>query len=469
MEEFFRNNDFEEQQTRASVREFENMLLEDSFFFIDLGKVEVIYNYYFQTNELHKARKLVDFALQSHPSSGALYYKLAKLEFEYGQYGNALGFIDTALSYSPLQIDYSIFKAEILVRLDRNKDSLDLMEEVLNISTRPEEIYMTMGNLAQISGDPVLSEEYYKRSLAIKPDFEEAVYELAFLLESEDRLTDSIALYEAYLDDYPYSEMVWYNLGVQYRKTGNYERAIECFDYCLAINDELSAAYFQKGQLQMDLGRYQDALQSFLEANSLTPYDVHTLFHVADCYENLNMFRDAIRYYTKTSQVDPDFLDAFIGIGYCLEKQEKFMEAIHYYEKAFKLDDENPDVCMSIATCEFKLGNKHSSYMYLERAIQLNPQDVSIWQDWSSLLHEYTQYEGAISFLEEGLKYNPSEAELYFQLAAYCLETGHRSKGLNYLEHGLLLDYQAHYYLFHVDASLKHEPEVMELIRIYKV
>lgn len=469
MEEFFRDSDFEEQQTRASVREYENMLLEDAYFFIDLAKVDVIYNFYFQSNELQKAQHLVEFALQSHPSSGALYHKLAKIDFEYARYKNALMHIETALIYSPLQIDYGIFKAEILVRLDRNDESMEVMEELLGLSSRPEEIYMTMGNLAQISGDPQKSEYYYKKSLSIKSDFEEALYELAFLLESEERLGDAIKLYEKYLNDFPYSEMVWYNLGIQYRKSGNYERAIECFDYCLVINEEMATAYFQKGQLQMDISRYQDALQSFLQANSINPYDLHTLFHVADCYENLNMYRDAIRYYTQTSQVDPDFIDAFIGIGYCLEKQEKFLEAIHYYQKAFKLDDENPDVCMSVASCEFKLGNKHSAYLFLERAIQLNPQDVSIWKDWSTLLHEHTQYEGAISCLEEGIKYNPSEAELYYQLAAYCIESGNRQKGMSYLEHGLLLNYKAHYYLFHVDASLKHEPEVMELIRIYKI
>lgn len=468
MEEFFRNNDFEEHQTRASVREFENMLLADDFFFIDLRKVDVIYNYYFQSNELHKAQKLIEFALQSHPSSGALYFKLAKLSFEYARYEEALVHIDMALGFSPLQIDYSIFKAEILVRLDKTEAGLDVMEEVLNISTNPEEVYMTMGNLAQISGDPAQSEAFYRKSLQIKPDYEEAVYELAFLMESEDRLTDALELYEEYLNNYPYSEMVWYNLGMQYRKIGNYERAIACFDYSLVIDEELAASYFQKGQLQMDLGRYQDALQSFLQANSLSPYDVHTLFHLADCYENLEMYRDAIRYYTRTSQVDPDFLDAFMGIGYCLEKQEKFLEAIHYYQKGFKLDDENADICMSLASCEFKLGNKHSAYLFLERAVQLNPQDLSIWHDWSMLLYEHTQYEAAISCLEEGIKYNPSEAELYYHLAAYCLESGFRKKGFNYLEHGLLLDYKAHYFLFHIDEGLKLEPEVMELIRVYK-
>jgi len=451
MEEFFRNNDFEEHQTRASVREFENMLLEDGFFFIDLGKVEVIFNYYFQGSELNKAQKLIEFALLSHPSSGALYYKLAKLEFEYSHYDKALTYIEKALSFSPFQIDYSIFKAEILVRLDKTDAGLEVMEEVLSLSSSPEEVYMTMGNLAQISGNPEQSEAYYRKSLQIKPDFEEAVYELAFLMESEDRLHDALALYEEYLNDYPYTEMVWYNLGIQYRKIGNYERAITCFDYCLVIDDELAAAYFQKGQLQMDLGRYQDALQSFLQANSLNTHDVHTLFHLADCYENLDMFREAIRYYTRTAQVDPDFLDAFMGIGYCLEKQEKYLEAIHYYQKAFKLDDENPDICMSLASCEFKLGNKHSAYLFLERAVQLNPQDISIWHDWAMLLYDHTQFESAISCLEEGLKFNPSEAELYYHLAAYCLESGFRKKGFNYLEHGLLLDYQAHYFLFHVD------------------
>jgi len=62
-----------------------------------------------------------------------------------------------------------------------------------------------MGNVSQICGEIDESQTYYEKALEIQPDFEDVLYELGFLLESDDRHDEAIKLYQNFLEDYPYT------------------------------------------------------------------------------------------------------------------------------------------------------------------------------------------------------------------------------------------------------------------------
>ncbi len=468
MQDHLGYNEFGEQNARKSAKEFERMLRRQEYQYLDLIKVDEIFNYYLNLNELGKAQQLVEFAIHSHPSSSDLYYKSSKIKFEFGKFVNALTQIELALSYSPGHPEYLTFKAELLAQLDRYPEAINMLGQLMNYTDHPEEVYLQMGNIAQICKQAEDSERFYRKALDICPDFEEALFELVFLLESKERIEEGAKLYEQYLEKFPYSSFVWHNLGTSYRKLGNYEKALEAFDYAVIINDEFSIAYFNKGELLIDLDRYEEALQCFLEVAAIQPKDVHTFYHIAECYENLEMYKYAIRYYAKSSKLDPEYVDAWLGLGYCLEKLEKFLEAVHYYSKAYKLDSDNQDICLSLAICEYKLENKYSAYQYLEHAIAIDPSELSVWQEWAQLLHMQGEHSSAISYLEEGIKINPTMAQLYYQLAAYAIDADHMAKGVSHLENALIMDFDAHYVLFHMVPQLSSDKLVLAIINQYQ-
>jgi tetratricopeptide (TPR) repeat protein len=352
--------------------------------------------------------------------------------------------------------------------MDRYDEAMALLEGLQYTFEPREEVLIQMGNVAQICGHVEDSERYYRQALTLVPAFEDALFELAFLLESEDRTDEALVLYETYLDERPYAAMVWHNLGLLYRKLGNYEKALEAFDFALAIVPEMAPAWFNRGELLMDQGRIAEAVQAFIETHAISSHDPMTQYRIAECFEALEMYRDAIRFYRKAAISDPDYLDAYVGIGFCLEKLEQFTEAIHYYQKAHRIDSENAEISLAIATCEYRLGNHHSAYLFLEQAIVLEPQDVNIWQDWAMLLFEHDNVSGAISFLEEGIKANPREAVLYYQCAAYCYLNQAFDQGATYLENALLLDVEARHILFQIVPAIRLFPGVEDLIQHYR-
>ncbi|MEO0472759.1 MAG: tetratricopeptide repeat protein [Bacteroidota bacterium] len=465
MHEHFGHPEHEENHARQSAREFERRLQNHELYFIDLMKVNEIFQYYLNSNEFGKARDLVHFAIQTHPTSSDLYHKQARLDFELGNFEEALAQIDQALHYSPASAEYLCIKADLLARLDQYEEAIEILEERLVLADEPALILLQMGNVAQICSKSVESERFYRSALIEDPQCEDALYELAFLMESLDRHEDGIKLYQDFLEDHPYTHLAWYNLAMLQVKQGDKAAALEALDFAIVVDETFHSAHDAKGQILLGNNEYGEALKAYLTSQSLTgKADIHTLYHIAECYENLDMFHDAIRYYHKVAENDPDYIDAWTGLGFCLERSEKYLEAIHYYQKALQLDRDNPDVCLSLAICEFKLGNRHSAYSYLEHAISLQPNDLMLWQDWAQLMYQQDNFLGAITFLEEGIKINPDGAELYYLCAAYALEAGMKHKGLMYLENGLLLDPAKRDILFQTYPELKNDKLIQRLV-----
>jgi tetratricopeptide (TPR) repeat protein len=468
MQDYLGHGDFDRRDAGQIAKEFEQRLRSKELFFIDLMQVDEIFHYYLDIQEFQKALELVRFASRSYPSSADLYAKKARIFLEMGHPSTALDELETALSLAPYLEELLIFKADLLAQLDRYPEAIRTLEGMLGTAEMPEEIFLHMGNIAQMSGQIAESERFYLKALNPETGFIEPLYELAFLYEGEQRFADAIQLYQSYLDQQPYSEGVWYHLSLLHRKTGNAILALDAVEYALAVRDDFHPAWIQKGQIMLEMGREYEALQAFLEAGNLQPKDPQTQYQIGEAFERLEAYTDAIRHYHKASRQDPEYLDAIMGVGFCLEKQGRFMEALNYYEKAFRLDDEHPELCFCLAVCEYKLGHRYRSYQYLDRCLKLTPEEVVYWQDWAQLLYDHKNAEGAIVYLTEAIRHHPTEADLYYQAAAYSFHTGDEAQGLELLENGLLVDAGKHYLLFHIAPELRKNAAVTRLICQYK-
>ncbi|MCI4666797.1 MAG: tetratricopeptide repeat protein [Bacteroidia bacterium] len=468
MAEAFGHNDFEDHRSRQIAREFEERMNNNEVFFMDLARVSQIYDFYVEGQEWKRALALVSFALDTFPTNSQLHYQKSYLLFELGNHKRAEESIEQALILSPLSQDYLGLKADIYGKMGRYEDAIEILNSCLAFTDDLSKLLLHMGNIAQICQRPKESETYYLEAIAEKPGFDEALIELTYLYESEDKITEAIATCEKYLDNNPYSHTVWYRLGCLNQKVSLFDQALDAYEYALVIKDDYEDALLKKGEILFCKDKYQEALQSYLSALYFSPENVHTLYQIGDCYENLEFFHDAIKYYGRVTKHDPYHIDAWIGLGFCLERREKYLEAIHYYQKAYKLDSENADLCLAMAICEYKLGQRYNAYLYLEQAISLSPSDISIWQDWARVLYDHKNPIGAVTYLEEGIKINPNEALLYFYCAAYCFDIGMMDKAFTYLENGLILDPAQHTILFELLPVLKKEREILELIEQYQ-
>src|ERR1700746_1276147 len=94
---------------------------------------------------------------------------------------------------------------------------------------------------------------------------EVALYELAFCYELNGQSEESVKYYTDFVDKHPYTSTAWFNLGVPYNRMGMYEKAIDAYDYSIAIQDDFASAYFNKANSLANLNRLDEAIEVYKE------------------------------------------------------------------------------------------------------------------------------------------------------------------------------------------------------------
>ena len=100
-------------------------------------------------------------------------------------------------------------------------------------------------------------------------------------------LTTAYIYYLKYLEEEPFSDSAWYNLGIIYNKLEMYEKAMEAYDYALAINSQNTFALFNKGNILNNIERFSEAIPVYHEYLENEPDSYEAMTYLAECYEKL--------------------------------------------------------------------------------------------------------------------------------------------------------------------------------------
>ena len=124
-----------------------------------------------------------------------MYY--GNLLFTEGNYEDALGYFEDAVSYSPLNFKANYNLANTYYRLNNHKQAIETYEKVANLgptSLDKSRVYHNMGNSHMMMQDLDKAIESYKSALRLNPSDEETRYNLAyalFLKNEQDKNEDN--------------------------------------------------------------------------------------------------------------------------------------------------------------------------------------------------------------------------------------------------------------------------------------
>ena len=80
--------------------------------------------------------------------------------------------------------------------------------------------------------------------LQADPTSEEALYKICFWTDFTGRNEESIRLHLNIIEEYPYNELAWFNLGAAYQGLKLYEKAIDAYQYAVVIDLTMLTAYW---------------------------------------------------------------------------------------------------------------------------------------------------------------------------------------------------------------------------------
>ena len=204
----------ENEDIREILRQYENLRAGKSHSFLYEESFERIIDHYDDMDDLAKALEVVEMGISHYPFSSFLIVKKADLLIASKKYSEALDILEKAFILDINDIDIYILKTDALLALDQQEKAVELLEEAIHRFEGEDRINLLF-ELADVYDDYEEFDKIFdclKLILETEPVNEEALYKICFWTDFTGRNEESIKLHLWIIDEFPYSELAWFNL-----------------------------------------------------------------------------------------------------------------------------------------------------------------------------------------------------------------------------------------------------------------
>lgn len=371
-EEFF-GEEFDD--LKELIRQFEKMKAGKSHDFLDEDSFEQIIDYYDDQDELKKALLAADLAVEQFPFSSLLLLKKADLLIESRQYPEALSLLERADAFDPGDIYLYILKTDAFLGLGESEKAEAVFEEGVKRFNGEDKTDLLL-ELADVFDDWEQFDKVFdclKMALENNPNNEEALHKICFWGEFTGRMEESIRLHDQIVNDYPYNELAWFNLGSAYQELKLYEKSIDAYQYAIAINDKFDYAYRNMADAYIRLRKYTNAIETLQRQQEISKPDDVIFEAIGYCYERQKKYDQARYYYRKAYHINPNDDRLYFRIGRTYMMEMQWDQAIKYILTAKKQNARVSEYCLALGECYLQLESYKDALAQLAEAVHLRP------------------------------------------------------------------------------------------------
>lgn len=431
---------------------------------------EYLIDYFEAHGQRENALQASDWSVKLYPFSSSLLLRQAELLMEQKKFGQALKVLDRLDEIDPHNIECIFLKSDILLEQNRFSEAVDILEKHAD---RFESVDKTdiLLELSEIYDELEEFDKVYatlKRILEYEPGNEDALLRVCFWAEITGMHEDSIALHQSILDETPYNAMAWYNLGVAYQGLKLYEKAIDVYEYCLAIDDKFEYAYRNQGDAYMQLKQYDKAIEVLeMHLSIAKPEDV-ILDAIGYCWEKRKDYSKARQYYRKASQLNPKDDQIFFKIGETYSKELQWEKAVKAYSAALHINKNNASYSLALGNSLMEMGaNKEALVCYLN-AVQMRPDLKSTWQSLVRGLYLTGYHDEALAQLTIAEHHYGARVEFVYYRAVILLAKGKTKEAVLHLEDALQENPKKAAAVRFLDREAEQHPVFAEVLIRYK-
>jgi tetratricopeptide (TPR) repeat protein len=437
--------------------------------FIDEQDFLKLIFYYEKEFLFEKAIEVADHAIDQYGFSADFHIKKAQLLLATRNSEKAMSTLDKAEIFAPAETEIQILRAKIYASMEEYSTALLILSK--NKTTASEEelsdVYLCEAQIYESLKEYDQMFESLKMALAYDPENEEALERVWVCTELTKRYKESVRFHQNIIDRNPYSYLAWYNLGHAFSCLGEYEKAIDSYEYSFIINEEFELGYRECADLCFQMCQYDKALRFDLDAVSLFGPDGDLLANIGECYLRLGKYEMAKDQFNKASKLDPYNDEVHFFIGQCHAHDDRWLSAINAYFKAIEIEDRREEYFSHLAFAFSKVGEFAKAHYYYLKATEIGPEQSDIWKDHASFLLRIGEIDKALEVIEEA-EYHAVGVELNYCKAACLLTSGKNDIGLETLRLALIEDLAQAQMLFEIAPELSDDKKVNQLIKYYE-
>lgn len=221
-------------------------------------------------------------------------------------------------------------------------------------------------------------------TVEIEGETPELLNDIAFCLERLGLFMESLSYYEKYLDEDPFNDNVWFNVGTIHAREQRFEDAIEAFDYAFALNPSNSSVLFNKAIVYVNTDNFQKGIDTFTEFLSQEPGNLFALIGIADAFLAMDNFANADKFFREALIIDRDSNEANSGLAFICMLKHDHLSSLIYLRKVIGKEETDynflayqlnitykrtslPEFLLFFAISQFYLRNRKTFNISVER------------------------------------------------------------------------------------------------------
>jgi tetratricopeptide (TPR) repeat protein len=467
-----RDNPFGEdkEEIRELIRQFQNLKAGRNNSFLEEDSFEKIVDYFDDIEDIPQALEAVEMGIDQYPYSSMLNIKKADLLIATRRYHEALDVLNHAELLDANDINLYILKTDVYLALDQQEKAVALLENALSLFDGQEKIEMLF-ELADVYDD---YEEFDKLFDCLKlileqdPTNEEALYKICFWTDFTGRNEESIRLHQHIIDEHPYNELAWFNLGAAYQGIKLYEKSIDAYKYAVAIDEKFDYAFRNMGDAYIRLRKYKEAIESLERVLELSrPEDV-IYEAIGHCYDRLKNYAQARFYYRKASHLNQEDSKLYYKIACTYMNEGQWGTATRQLQTALQIHRAQPEYNLAMGECKMQLGEHKEAIQYFSNVVAQRPKNISSWEALIRCLYIGEYYEEALEQVAAAMRRTDNKPIFIFYLSAINFAMGRSKEGLLQLEKGMSIAPKLLKKLIDLNPSILQLQQVVDVVARYK-
>ncbi|MCY7421322.1 MAG: tetratricopeptide repeat protein [Chitinophagaceae bacterium] len=466
-ENFYRED---KDELRELLNQYDNLKSGRQHTFLEEEAFERIIDHFDEKDQLPKALEAAEIGIEQFPFSSVLLIKMADLLLASRKYSDALEILEKAELFDSNDINLFILKTDAYLALDQQLKAVELLEAAL-LQFEGEERIELLFELADVYDDYEEFDKVFdclKLILEDDPTNEEALYKICFWTDFTGRNEESILLHTQIIDEYPYSELAWFNLGAAYQGLKLYEKAIDSYLYAVTIDEKFDYAYRNMGDAYLRLRKFKEAIEVLERVLELSrPEDV-IYEAIGHCYHKLGNYAQARFHYKKASHLNPDDSKLFYKMALTYINEEQWESAVKHLENALRIQKLSPEYNLAMGECKMNLRQYKEAIQYFGYVVRSRPKSVSGWEALIRCLFKAEFYDEAVEQSIAALKITEGKTLFIFYLSASLFAIKKTKEAMLQLERAMSIVPRQVKKFIDLYPAILQNPQVVDVIARYK-
>ena len=227
--------------------------------------------------------------------------------------------------------------------------------------------------------------------------------------------------------------------GATNEAAGRLKEALEYYDRAIRLKPDFGRAYFNRGNVLLELDDPKGALDAYASALVHKPDSAAAYFNSGNAHMRLAQHAQAIVAYEEALTLKPDFVDAEVAKGAALQDLKRTEDAVTSFRRALAIKPDYAEAHYNLGGALEELGKLDAAVIALQKAIEIKKDYTEAHVRLGALFYELGQFEAAAGCYSDALIAQPDRVEAHNNLAAALVKLGRTEAAVDHYMRALEL------------------------------